>query len=315
MVTSTEAKARRKPRRAAGQRGAWPSRRAAGVQVLEAPAFAKLRWLVHGFSTRPGGVSCLVSLRNGEPANENVLNLGFTDWDSPEHVGANRRKFITALRAPRLELVTLRQCHSDIIHVLHEAPKKDLQGDAAITRVRGLLLGVQTADCVPILLADPKQRAVAAIHSGWRGTLQRIAGKTIGRMQIAFGTHPADVIAALGPAIGRCCYEVGPEVAREYASQVAQAPEWFDGPFDALANGDEPNPLPWLTMAPPGHAPPPPSVQLDLIAANRAILIEAGVSPKNIVLSGLCTACRTDLLFSYRRESRTGRLMAAIGLR
>jgi YfiH family protein len=315
MGISTEEKTRKKPRRAAGQRGAWAPRRAAGAQVLEAPAFTKLRWLVHGFSTRPGGASCLVSQQNGEPANENVLNLGFTDWDTRDHVVANRRKFIGALRAPRFELVTLRQCHSDIIHVLHEAPKKALRGDAAITRAPGLLLGVQTADCVPILLADLKQRAVAAIHSGWRGTLRRIAGKTVGRMQIVFGTHPVDVIAALGPAIGRCCYEVGPEVAREYASQFAQAPEWFDGPFDALANGDEPNPLPWLTLAPPGHAPPPPRVQLDLIAANRAILVEAGLSPKNIVSSGLCTACRTDLLFSYRRESRTGRLMAAIGLR
>ena len=315
MGTSTETKTPKKPTRGAGQRGAWKLRRAAGAQVLEAPAFAKLPWLVHGFSTRPGGVSCLGSLQNGEPASENVLNLGFTDWDTRNHVMANRRKFAIALRAPRLKLVTLRQCHSDIIHVLHEAPKEALQGDAAITRARGLLLGVQTADCVPILLADPKQRAVAAIHSGWRGTLQRIAAKTVGRMQIAFGTRPADVIAALGPAIGRCCYEVGPEVAREYASQFAQAPEWFDGPFDALANGDEPNPLPWLTMAPPGHAPPPPRVQLDLIAANRAILVEAGLSPKNIVSSGLCTACRTDLLFSYRRESRTGRLMAAIALR
>src|SRR6202049_1131736 len=172
MGTSTETKTPKKPTRGAGQRGAWKLRRAAGAQVLEAPAFAKLPWLVHGFSTRPGGVSCLGSLQNGEPASENVLNLGFTDWDTRNHVMANRRKFAIALRAPRLKLVTLRQCHSDIIHVLHEAPKEALQGDAAITRARGLLLGVQTAACVPILLADPKQRAVAAIHSGWRGTLQ-----------------------------------------------------------------------------------------------------------------------------------------------
>ena len=92
-----------------------------------------------------------------------------------------------------------------------------------------MLLAVQTADCVPILLADTKNRAVAAIHSGWRGTLRRIAEKTLGRMQMDYGTRPADVIAAIGPAIGGCCYEVGSEVAREFASQFSEAREWFVG--------------------------------------------------------------------------------------
>ncbi len=94
------------------------------------------------------------------------------------------------------------------------------------------------------------------------------------------------------------------------------AREWFDGPFDALASGEnDPNWLPWLTMRPPGHPPPSPRVHLDLIAANRAILADAGVPPRQISASGFCTACRTDLFFSYRRERTTGRLMAAIGIR
>jgi copper oxidase (laccase) domain-containing protein len=109
---------------------------------------------------------------------------------------------------------------------------------------------------------------------------------------------------------------VGPEVAKEFESQFAEARDWFDGPFDSLAAGEnDPNWLPWLTMRPPGHPPPPPSVQLDLIAANRAILTNAGVPAKQIFSSGFCTACRTDLFFSYRREHNTGRMMAAIGMR
>lgn len=214
-----------------------------------------------------------------------------------------------------MQLVTLRQFHSDVIQMAaapcDEAPK----ADALVTNTPGLLLGVQTADCVPILLADTRRRAVAAIHAGWRGTLARIAVKTLGRMGIEFGTEPNDVVAALGPAIGRCCYEVGPEVAQEFAAQFPSAADWFDGPFEKLAQGDEPIDLPWLSMLPPGHQLPPPRVRLDLHASNRRQLMDAGVPEKQIEVNDLCTACRTDLLFSYRREgAKTGRLMAVIGI-
>jgi copper oxidase (laccase) domain-containing protein len=145
--------------------------------------------------------------------------------------------------------------------------------------------------------------------------VRRIAEKTLGRMQMEFGTKPEDVVATLGPAIGRCCYEVGTDVAKEFHAQYSGAREWFDGPYDALAAGEnDPNWLPWLTMKPPGHAPPPLTVRLDLIASNRAILNGAGVPLGNISASGYCTACRTDLFFSYRREHTTGRLIAAIGI-
>jgi polyphenol oxidase len=164
-------------------------------------------------------------------------------------------------------------------------------------------------------LADTRQRVVAAIHSGWRGTLARIVVKALGRMRMEFGTHPRDVVAALGPAIGRCCYEVGPEVAQAFAAQFRAAADWFDGPFDRLAHGEEPLWLPWLTIMPPGHVPPPPRVQLDLRAANRWQLADAGVPETKIAVNDLCTACRTDLLFSYRREgAKTGRMMAVIGI-
>lgn len=130
-----------------------------------------------------------------------------------------------------------------------------------------------------------------------------------------FGTEPQDVVAALGPSVGKCSYEVGADVVKEFQAQFPRARDWFDGPFDALAANEDPNPLPWLTMRPPGHPPPEPRVELDLIAANRAILAEAGVPLAQISSSGFCTACRTDLFFSYRRERKTGRMMAAIGIR
>jgi YfiH family protein len=286
---------------------AWTIGRARGLEIVESREMAKLDWLVHGFSTRTGGESLL----GGEPA----LNLGFTDWDARASVAANRAKFTAAVAAKQMTLVTLRQIHSDVIHVIATPAADAPKADALATRTPGLLLGVQTADCVPILLADTRQRVVAAIHAGWRGTLARIAVKALGRMRMQFGTRPRDVVAALGPAIGRCCYEVGPEVAQAFAAQFRAAADWFDGPFDQLANGEEPLWLPWLTMMPPGHVPPPPRVQLDLRAANRWQLADAGVPETKIGVNDLCTACRTDLLFSYRREgAKTGRMIAVIGI-
>jgi hypothetical protein len=305
------------------------------MRVLEAPALTRLNWLVHGFSTRPGGISELKTLRDGEDTCEKALNLGFTDWDTGEHVRDNREKFFRAIGASKMRVVPLRQIHSDIVHLVNSAGEPPrgtdsqgteslttvpsdaaLQGDALITRAPGVLLVVQIADCIPILLADPKNRAIAAIHSGWRGTVRRIAAKALGRMRLEFGTRPEDVIAALGAGIGQSCYEVGSEVAAEFHAQFPNARDWFEGPFDQLADSDnDPNWLPWLTMKPPGHAPPPPRVHLDLIAANRAILEEAGIPARNISFSGLCTACRSDLFFSFRKERTTGRVLAAIGIR
>lgn len=299
----------------------WRFRAAAGLKILELAPFTQFNWLIHGFSTRTGGVSILESSRPGSRSNEprkgKLLNLGYTEWDRRERVDENRRRFAKALGNPELPLVTLRQIHSDITHIIPAAPAESdnsRKGDALATRASGLLLAIQTADCIPILLVDPRHRTVAAIHSGWRGTVARIAAKTLGRMQMEFATRPADVLAAIGPGISQCCYEVGPDVVKEFAAQFPQARSWFEGPFDALASGEDPNPLPWLTMMPPGHEPPPPRCQLDLKAANAAMLSEAGVSPKNIFVSELCTFCRPDLFFSYRREHLTGRMMSVIGI-
>jgi YfiH family protein len=298
----------------------WALQSIAGLEILTARVFDSVPWVVHAFSTRKSGATRLNSIA--------ALNLGFTDWDSPEAVSRNRTAFVRAVTeaTPRSKfganihaeqsLITLRQIHSDVVHIFSEAPEEAPRGDAALSGQAGLLLGIQTADCVPILLADTKRRVVGAVHAGWRGTLARLVAKTLGRMRLEFGTRPEDVVAALGPAIGPCCYEVGPEVAQAFSGQFAGAAEWFEGPFERLATGEEPNPLPWLTMMPPGHEPPPERVQLDLRAANRAQLIEAGLNPRNIAVSALCTGCRSDLFFSYRKEGhRTGRMMSVIGIR
>jgi YfiH family protein len=311
--------ARQNPLKHAAISREWKLRRAAGLQILEAPELSRLHWLVHGFSTRDGGSSKLEQVRDGQKSVQSVLNLGFTEWDIRDRVMTNRKRFFGAISSRKMRSVLLRQIHSDLIYVVgrDHVPQGDTapQGDALITREPGVLLAVQTADCIPILLADTKHRAVAAIHSGWRGTAQRLAEKTLGRMQMEFATRPEDIVAAIGPGIGACCYEVGHEVIQEFAAKFPEARDWFDGPFDLLENGDEDsNWLPWLTMRPPGHAPPAPSARLDLIAANRAILAGAGVPLASISASGLCTACRPELFFSYRSERNTGRMIAAIGI-
>jgi YfiH family protein len=292
---------------------AWNSRTIRGLRILQVPTFSRLPWIVHGFSTRAGGVSPLVGHSAAATENvERVLNLGFTDWDTRENVLENRRRFQTAADASELPLIALRQFHSDVIHVFDGAPADSCRGDASITSRPGFLLAIQTADCVPILLVDPKKRAIAAIHAGWRGTLARIAVKTIGKMQMHFGTKPADLLAAIGPSIGGCCYEVGTEVATQFLSQFPDAPNYFE----EFRTGDEPNPIQWLNMMPPGHQPPPKGVLLDLRRANRSQLLATGLPAQNIQVSDLCTACRPDLLFSYRKEGPTsGRLMSVIALR
>jgi YfiH family protein len=234
------------------------------------------------------------------------------EWDSRENVLANRRKFQSAVGASDFHLIPLKQIHSSILHPISAPPANPCIGDASATNRAGLLLAIQTADCVPILLVDPKKRAIAAIHAGWRGTQARITQKAVGRMQFQFDSKPSDLIAAIGPSIGPCCYEVAADFVTKFTAQFADAHEYFDEP----RTGDEPNPLQWLNMKPPGHQPPPKNVRLDLRKANRAQLLAAGLHAQSIFVSDLCTACRTDLLFSHRREGPlSGRLMSVIGIR
>jgi YfiH family protein len=279
------------------------------ITILKSASLKQVPWLVHGFSTRTGGVS---SAYGG-----GALNLGYTKHDSNSAVVQNRRRFLKklGLGTSPWSLVTLRQIHSDLIHKIDGPPDHTLTGDGMITDAPELLLAIQTADCLPVLLVDPKKRAVGAFHAGWRGTVQRIVEKGVGEMQRWFGTRPRDLLAAIGPGVHGCCYEVGEEVRTRFESQFAYAAQLFS----ELKDSDpvrEKYPLLFLTARAPGHSNLPIKLFLDLVEANRRQLLDAGVAGKNITASPLCTSCRSDLLFSYRRERGvTGRLLGVAGVR
>jgi len=290
-----------------------PTKRSPGnqVDILHAESLAGFPWLIHGFSTRLGGSS--------RTYGGSTLNLGFTEHDSRTADERNREAFLRKLGVlhgkKAWPLVTLRQVHSDLICCVTGAPEHRLVGDGLITDTPGLLLAVQTADCLPVILVDTKRRAAGIFHAGWRGTVQRIVEKGVGAMRQYFGTRPSSVKAAIGPGIHNCCYTVGPEVREQFESQFAYA----DRLFHEVQESDpvrEKYPLLFLTARAPGHGELPKKIFLDLAEANRRQLLAAGVPARNIGVSPLCTFCRKDLLFSYRAEKGvTGRLMAVVGIR
>jgi polyphenol oxidase len=285
------------------------------LEVVRVPAFSATDWLLHGFSTRTGGATTAYrpEQRNGE------LNLGFTASDSPENVRLNRERFFAAITGDEhFPAVTLRQIHSAIslrIGASDATPQAVHKADGMMTGQPGVLLAIQTADCIPVLIADPKQRVVAAFHAGWRGTVKRIVEKGVGRMRIEFGTNPEDCLAAIGPGIGPCCYAVGEEVRDEFASQFAYADELFCEAYSSDPIKGK-YPLLFMTARAPGHSALGPELHLDLIEANRRQLLDAGLAPESIYVAGDCTGCRTDRYFSYRSEQGfTGRMFSAIGIR
>jgi hypothetical protein len=189
------------------------------------------------------------------------------------------------------------------------------RGDGLMTAEPGLMLAIQTADCIPVLIADRKQRAVAAFHSGWRGTLKRIVETGVGRMRLEFGSRPKDLVAAIGPGIGQCCYAVGEEVRSEFRSQFVYAEELFCDVYDSDPVREK-YPLLFLTARAPGHSNIGPSLHLDLVEANRRQLIDAGLEPDAISVLGECTSCRSDRYFSYRaNQGFTGRMLSVVGVR
>jgi YfiH family protein len=288
--------------------------------IVSASHLSKLPWLVHGFSARGGGFS--------RAYGGDALNLGFTQEDSRAAVERNRAAFLRQLGAgsergsgPRnarshlWPLVTLRQVHSDIIRCVDSPAESQLVGDGLISAIPGLLLGIQTADCLPIILVDPQRRAVGVFHAGSRGTVQRIVEKGVGEMRRWFGSRPRVLKAAIGPGIHGCCYEVGAEVREKFESQFAYAAELFR----EVEQSDpvrEKYPMLFLTARAPGHNSLPKKIFLDLVEANRQQLLRVGVPAKSIEASPLCTNCRPDLLFSYRAEKgKTGRMMGVVGTR
>ncbi len=280
------------------------------LRVLTAEPLAAIPWLAHGFSTRAGGVSQVYG--------GNALNLGITREDTREAVERNRALFLKAIGAVNGDpwpLVAMRQAHTSLIHRIEELPAQPLHGDGLVTDRSGIVLGVRVADCLPVLIADPAGHAVGAFHAGWRGTLARIVEKGVGELRRYFGSRPENLLVAIGPGIHRCCYEVGDELREKFAAQFHYADQLFDEVFDSGPVRRK-YPLLFLNQRAPGHGEPPRKLHLDLVEANRRQLLDAGVRPENIWIAELCTSCRTDLLFSHRKEKgATGRMMAAIAVK
>ena len=295
------------------------------AMVVRAKGWERVPWLRHGFSTRLGGVS--------EVYGAGELNLGWTASDDPAKVAENRRRLVKEIAGARssARLVTLQQVHSGVVRIVEKKDgvldgkletaegKAILRGDAMMTDVPGVLLGVQVADCVPVLVADTKRKAVAAFHAGWRGTLKRIVERGIGRMQLRYGSRPEDLIAVVGPSIGACCYSVGDEVRHEFESQFAYAPGLFSEVYDSDPVKEK-YPLLFLTARAPGHSNIGPQTHLDLWEANRRQLLDAGLSEKNVNVIGECTACtriQSGRLkyYSHRGEAGfAGRMMGVVGI-
>ena len=251
-----------------------------GVLLLRAPALAA-DGVAHGFTTRQGGES---------PAPFATLNLGRGVGDHPDRVAANRRRALEALGGDPAGHVEAAQVHGRTVAVVGrgQGGAKIEGSDALLTAEPGVTLAIHTADCVPILLWDPRRGVVGAAHAGWRGTAAGVAAAVVEAMTRTFGTDPANLRVALGPAIGPCHYEVDAPVAEAFHSWP-----WADR---VLRPGQ------------PGHW------WLDLAAANRLILMDVGVPAEQLWTSGLCTACEADLFFSYRRDGVTGRMGAMIAL-
>jgi polyphenol oxidase len=286
-------------------------RQVGGVEMLVAP-----RWLQahvpHGFSTRRGGVSTVYS-REENAAGE--MNLGVTESDDPENVAENRRRLMRATRSEGRALITLKQIHSNLTRrVGREDRDRVLRADGLMTDDPEVMLGIQTADCAPVLVRDRRTGAVAAFHAGWRGTLKRIVEGGIGKMRLEFGSRAENLEAAIGPAIGACCYAVGEEVRSEFLSQFSYAEELFSEIYDSDPVKEK-YPLLFLTMRAPGHSNMGPNLHLDLIEANRRQLLDAGLKAESIWTAYRCTNCEPETFFSYRAEQGyCGRLMSVIGV-
>jgi polyphenol oxidase len=259
-------------------------RESKGILYYSCRAFESLPHLRHGFSTRHGHASAL-----GKAS----FNLGNLSLYSQAQASENRRRFLSALSFENAPLVTLRQIHSNRVQVIENIAGQcgPLEGDALTARLAGVALAVQTADCLPILIADPVNHAVAAVHSGWRGTRSRVLLNTILEMQRAFNSNPSQLLIAIGPGIRACCFEVGSEVVDQFNEEY-----------------------PGCDMAIPAPSRPG-KYRLDLCKALNIQMDLAGVAAENRHDLNICTRCNTQDFFSYRAEGpATGRMMAAIGM-
>lgn len=250
------------------------------------------------------------------------MNLGLTPDDERAKVLRNRELLAEAVTGDAAtRMVTVRQIHSSVVAVrgagsTGESPGIPLgKADGLMTDQGGLLLGIQTADCIPVLVADRRRRAVAAFHAGWRGTVKRIVESGVGRMRLEFGSRPEDLVAAIGPGNLACCYEVGEDVLSEFESQFSYGRELFREVY-ASDPVQTKYPLLFMTQRAPGHSPTGSSLHVDLMEANRRQLLAAGLKPEAIQFVGACTYCHQELFFSHRgSHGRCGRLLSVIGIK
>lgn len=255
-----------------------------GVKVLVCDALERAGF-TNGFSTRLGGVS---------PFPKDDLNLSGFDEDTAENIEENRRRFLAAFDA-EFRLATAWQVHGDAVKVVadnDDIEMSDAKFDALVSDLSGILVGVKTADCVPVLIGDPVTGAFAAVHAGWRGTTKSIVTKVVRLMRQTCSTQPADLICAVGPAASGRCYEIGKDVIDAFKGKLSGSARYFTATHD-------------------DHA------LVDLHQANRDQLLESGVRPDVIFTAPFCTMERTDLFFSYRIEKKlhgkAGRLLSVIG--
>lgn len=234
--------------------------------------------VAHGFLTRKGGVSA--------PPYDS-LNFGEKEADKREHLDENRKRVLDAFGAA--SLFTANQVHGNSVFRLGaEAPPAPPEADAIITAEEGAAIGILTADCLPLLLFDPVKRVVGAAHAGWKGTALGVALSAVREMGRVYGTRPRDLMAAIGPCIGPCCYTVGENVYEEFREEGRS--------LDSFISLDD-------------------GLRLDLGAENINQLLSLGVDQRNISGSAPCTFCSGDF-FSYRRDKgRTGRQLSFIMLR
>lgn len=246
----------------------------------------------HGFSTRLGGVS---------EGFLSSMNLSFTRGDDPEKVRENFRRMGTAIGFETKDLVLSDQTHTANVRRVMEADRgkgfdkeKDYTDtDGLITNVPGLMLVTIYADCVPLYFVDPVHKAIGLSHSGWKGTVHRMGKVTLERMTEEFGTRPEDVQAAIGPSICQDCYEVSEDVAEAFMNEFA------DHQDDQLVYRKDNG-----------------KYQLNLWRANELVLLEAGIRPKYLTITNVCTCCNHELLFSHRAShGQRGNLGAFLGLK
>lgn len=257
-----------------------------GVPFLTADGFTAAGGVAHGFSTRRGGVS---------QGMWSALNLGVSRGDDPDHVRENYRRFLSAIGSEGHIMAMCNQVHGAVVRNLTTADLKQdpydktgYEADGLMTAIPGVILTVFTADCIPVLLYDPRRRVIAALHAGWRGTAAGIVTVAVGQMASVYGSDPADILAAIGPGIGQCCFETHEDVPNAMTA--------------AMAGGV----LPYIQLKENGK------FAVDLKGINARRLELAGLPPEHIAVCGDCTACLRDKYWSHRLMGTQRGSMAAM---